>query len=127
MSAAAMEASALDDELSAGLEGLARRFYARASTIIDMPWTIATGEDLRFPEVEGPRPPGFALVNKYLERVHAVASSDRIVCQAFFNVLNLLAPPTSLMAPGIMWRVLTQRVPSGIGTPWGLESPPPQP
>jgi len=84
---------------------------------------IATGEDLRFPQVEGKRPPGFHLVNSYLERVHAVASKDPAVCRKFFDVLNLLAPPSSLMAPRVAWRVLTTAVPRDQGTPWGVMRP----
>ena len=124
MSVAATEAQALDDSLAAGLDGLAARFYAKASTIVDIPWLIATGEDLRYPQVEGTRPPGSSLVNRYLERVHAAASDDPVVCRKFFHVLNLLAPPTSLMAPAVMLRVLARRAPQGAGTPWGVVKPP---
>ena len=124
MSVAATEAQALDDSLAAGLDGLAARFYAKASTIVDIPWVIATGEDLRYPQVKGTRPPGSSLVNRYLERVHASASDDPVVCRKFFDVLNLLAPPSSLMAPAIMLRVLARRAPQGAGTPWGVVKPP---
>ena len=123
MSVAALEAKVLDEILGAGLDGLAERFYARARKLVDIPWTIATGEDLRFPQVEGARPPGFHVVNRYLERVHAIASHDTAVCRKFFDVLNLLAPPGSLMTPRLAWRVLTRRVPSGQGSPWGHMSP----
>jgi len=37
MSVAATEAQALDDSLAAGLDGLAARFYAKASAIVDIP------------------------------------------------------------------------------------------
>jgi 2-polyprenyl-6-methoxyphenol hydroxylase-like FAD-dependent oxidoreductase len=120
MSVAATEARALEESEPARLEGLARRFYARASKIVDIPWQIATGEDLRFPRVEGVRPAGFRLVNRYLDRVHAVASTDAAVCRRFFDVLNLLAPPTALMSPGIAWRVLGRRAPRDPGSPWGV-------
>jgi 2-polyprenyl-6-methoxyphenol hydroxylase-like FAD-dependent oxidoreductase len=123
MSVAAAEARALDDCLAGGLDGLARRFYARARSIIDIPWLIATGEDLRFPQVEGPRPIGTAVVNRYLDRVHALASQDPFVCRRFFDVLNLLAPPSSLMSPSLALRVLTRPLPHGQGSPWGSLSP----
>jgi 2-polyprenyl-6-methoxyphenol hydroxylase-like FAD-dependent oxidoreductase len=119
MSVAATEAEALNEILAAGVAGISRRFYARARKIVDIPWLIATGEDLRYPKVEGKRPPGSRLVNRYLERVHAAASDDKIVCRKFFDVLNLLAAPTSLMSPGIARRVLARRLPRGIGSPWG--------
>ena len=122
MSAAAMEAKALEEVVSGGMDGLAPRFYARVSKIVDIPWTIATGEDLRYPEVQGKRPPGFTMVNRYLERVHACASDDPVVCRQFFDVLNLLAPPPSLMTPQLAWRVLARRAPKDAGTPWGQDA-----
>jgi hypothetical protein len=119
MSVVATEAKALEECLAGGTAGLAKRFYARAQKIIDIPWLIATGEDLRFPQVAGKRPPGSGLVNRYLERVHAVASEDATVCRKFFDVLNLLATPNSLMTPDVAWRVLARRAPQGCGSPWG--------
>lgn len=122
MSVASTEAKALDECLAPGLAGVAKRFFAKASKIVDIPWLIATGEDLRYLQVEGKRPPGSSVVNRYLERVHAVASDDTFVCRKFFDVLNLLAPPESLMKPAVMWRVLARRSPRGAGTPWGLRA-----
>jgi hypothetical protein len=124
MSTAALEAKALEETAAAGTQDLASRFFVRVSKIVDSPWTIATGEDLRYREVEGKRSPGFTLVNRYLEPVHAIASDDPVVCRHFFDVLNLLAPPPSLMTPKLAWRVLTRRTPAGAGTPWGRVAPP---
>ena len=57
MAVAATEAQALDESLAFGLDGLWRRFYAKASHIVDVPWTTATGEDLRYPKsTAGARP-----------------------------------------------------------------------
>ena len=123
MSVAASEARALDEALAGGLDNVAPRFYARTKKIVDIPWLIATGEDLRYPQIEGPRPPGASVVNRYLERVHAIASSDPFVCRKFFDVLTLLAAPPSLMSPRVVWRVLSRRVPHGQGSPWGLSAP----
>jgi 2-polyprenyl-6-methoxyphenol hydroxylase-like FAD-dependent oxidoreductase len=117
MSVAATEAKALDESLAGGINNLARRFYARARKIIDIPWLIATGEDLRFPQVEGKRPPGSRLVNRYLDLVHEAASYDATVCRKFFDVLNLLATPGSLMRPGVAWRVLSRRASRGRESP----------
>jgi 2-polyprenyl-6-methoxyphenol hydroxylase-like FAD-dependent oxidoreductase len=121
MSVAAIEAKVLDDSLAAGLDNLSRRFYARARKIVEIPWAIATGEDLRFPQVEGEPPPGARLLTRYLERVHAVASKDRAVCRKFFDVLNLLEPPSSLMSPRVAWRVLSRSAPKGEGSPWRMK------
>jgi 2-polyprenyl-6-methoxyphenol hydroxylase-like FAD-dependent oxidoreductase len=119
MSVAAMEAKALDECLAAGPEGLWRRFYSVARKIVDIPWLIATGEDLRFPQVEGRRSAAFHAMSRYIERVHATASEDPVVCRKFFDVLNLLAAPSSLMSPRVAWRVLTRSPPKGAGSPWG--------
>jgi len=127
MSVAATEAKTLDDCLAAGTADLAKRFYARARKVIDIPWVIATGEDLRFPQVEGKRPPGSKLINRYLERVHAVASEDPMVCRKFFDVLNLLATPESLMSTAVAMRVLARRSPKGQGSPWGPGGEPKSP
>lgn len=117
MSVAASEAALLDECLRSPGPGLAETFYKRAAKIVDIPWVIATGEDLRYPQVAGKRPPGTKVVNRYLERLHAVAAKDPVVAGQFFQVLNLLAPPTSLMKPGIARRVLFSRPPAGPGSP----------
>jgi hypothetical protein len=63
---------------------------------------------------------GFRLLNRYMDRVHATASEDREVCRRFFDVLNLLAPPASLLTPRVAWRVLSRRARPDRGSPWGL-------
>jgi 2-polyprenyl-6-methoxyphenol hydroxylase-like FAD-dependent oxidoreductase len=106
MSVAMSEAKALDNCLTGGSTQLARRFFARTKTITDSPWAIATGEDLRYPQVEGRRPPGFKLIGRYMERAHRAASKDPKVLRRFFEVASLLVPPTAIMSPDIAWRVL---------------------
>lgn len=123
MSSSAMQAKALDETLSEGGSAVGQRLARRVAKVADVAWTIATGEDLKYPSVEGPRPPAFALVNRYLNRVHAVASDDEVVCRRFFDVLNLLAPAPALMKPSVAWRVLSHRVPLGPGSPWGRRTP----
>ena len=122
MSVAALEARALDESVEHDRDHLAVRFFARARRIVDIPWTIATGEDLRLPDVEGRRPPGAGLLNRYFDRVHAAASDDPVVCRKFFDVLNLLAAPPSLLSPSVAWRVLARTKPRGAGSPWGAAS-----
>jgi 2-polyprenyl-6-methoxyphenol hydroxylase-like FAD-dependent oxidoreductase len=106
MSVAFSEARALDRCLADGDGNLAKRFFGEISRIVASPWAIATGEDFRFPQVEGQRPLGFAVLSRYLERVHRAATTDPLVLKRFFEVASLLAPPPSLLAPPIMWRVL---------------------
>jgi 2-polyprenyl-6-methoxyphenol hydroxylase-like FAD-dependent oxidoreductase len=118
MSVAAMEAKALGECLAAGPENLWPRFYTLARKIVDIPWRIATAEDLRFPQVAGRRSAAFHAMCRYMERVHAMASEDPVVCRKFFDVLNLLAPPSSLMSVPVASRVLLRSVPKGKGSPW---------
>lgn len=105
MSVALSEAKALEECLRSGDDALAPRFFARIAPIVASPWTIATGEDFRFPEVVGDRPPGFGFVTRYMERAHAAAARDPVVLKRFFEVASLLAPPTAMMAPGVALRV----------------------
>jgi 2-polyprenyl-6-methoxyphenol hydroxylase-like FAD-dependent oxidoreductase len=112
MSVGLSEAQALDECLADGDERLAARFFARTAKIVENPWPIATGEDLRFPEVEGTRPPGSALINAYMARAHRAARKDRVVLRRFFEVANLLAAPTAMLSPAIAWRVLL----GGVGS-----------
>ena len=79
---------------------------ARPRRIVESPWAIATGEDYRYPQVEGRRPPGFGIVSRYMARAHRVATRDPVVLKRFFRVASLLAPPPAMMAPAIAWRVL---------------------
>lgn len=106
MTAAALEALALRRCLAAGGRGLARRFFRAAGRVVDIPWSLAAGSDLRFPDVPGPRPLRVRLVNAYLARLFPVAWQDPVVARAFLRVTNLLSPPTSLLSPGIALRVL---------------------
>lgn len=106
MSVAAMEALDLQHELRRDTEGLWRRFFRRAARSIDMPWQIVVSSDLRFPEAEGRRTVAIRFINAYMERLHRAAHRDPAVARAFNDVASLLAPPQSLMRPGIVWRVL---------------------
>jgi hypothetical protein len=107
MSVATLEAQALGECLAAApsLERIWRPFFKAAGRIIETPWTIAAGSDFAFRGVTGTRPPGTTIVNWYLDRVHFAASTDRRVCRAFFDVANLLRPPTTLFHPPMVARV----------------------
>ena len=106
MTAAAMQAVALETSLVEGTRGLARRFFARAAKVIDIPWAMAVGADLRRPDTVGPRTFGIKIINAYLAKLHRAAHHDPVVTLAFHRVANLLAPPPSLLHPHIAWRVL---------------------
>ncbi len=107
MSAAALQSVELAKTLSeeAG-EKLAKRFFARAAKVTDIPWSIAAGNDLRMPETIGRRNAGVNLVNWYMSKLLRAGHHDPVPALAFFKVANLLAPPPSVMHPRIAARVL---------------------
>ena len=106
MTVAAQEAAVLRDSLREGDADLARRFFAGAATAIDTPWDIAVGNDLRHPQVAGPRPAKVKFINWYIGKLHMAARHDAVLGNAFLQVANLLAPPPSLLHPAIVMRVI---------------------
>jgi 2-polyprenyl-6-methoxyphenol hydroxylase-like FAD-dependent oxidoreductase len=117
MTSAALQAVALGDCLAADAAPLWRHFFRQAGRIVDVPWSIAVGADLAFPQAEGPRGPMVNFFNWYIAKLHRAAHGDPVLSLAFHKVTNLVAPPTTLLSPGIVWRVLRgnlgSRRPSG--------------
>jgi 2-polyprenyl-6-methoxyphenol hydroxylase-like FAD-dependent oxidoreductase len=110
MSIAALEAGDLQKALREGLDGLRRRFFARAAKTIDNPWQIVAGGDLRYPQVEGKRTRSMRFVNWYMSRLHVAARRDPVVARTFSLVASLVEPPPSVMRPGIALRVLRENL-----------------
>lgn len=106
MTVAAAQAGVLRECLRGGRSGLAQRFYRGAARVVDTPWSMVTGGDLRFAAVDGPRPLPVRLGNRYLARVSAAAAADPVVARAFLRVTNLLDRPERLLAPDVSLRVL---------------------
>ncbi|MCA9899485.1 MAG: FAD-dependent monooxygenase [Anaerolineales bacterium] len=118
MTSAALQVAELDALLgkSKSLDGLALTFFKRAAKVIDIPWQLAVGEDFRFPQTTGPKPPGTDFINRYVAKVHQATLHDEVVGEAFLKVMNLMAPPPSLFHPRIVWRVLRGKRPSSNKT-----------
>jgi 2-polyprenyl-6-methoxyphenol hydroxylase-like FAD-dependent oxidoreductase len=114
MSAAAIAAEALGGCLAGcrpgRTAGLAARFQRRLAKANARPWLLATGEDYRYAEAEGP-PPGrlTGLTHRYLDRVIALATRNRWVRQRFLEVVHLVRSPASLFAPGLLARAAFTR------------------
>ncbi len=104
MTVAALEADALARCLARGRARLARRFFRTAARIIDVPWSSAVGNDLGFPEVKGRRTPVTHAINWYVGKMHAAARRDAQVSCAFLKVINMVAPPPSILHPRVIWR-----------------------
>ena len=114
MSAAAVGAEVLGQCLAecrpGRTDGLATRFQKRLAEANTRPWLLATGEDYRYAEAEGP-PPGrlLGLTHRYLDRVIALATRSPRVRRQFVEVIHLVRPPASLFAPGLLARVAFAR------------------
>ncbi len=93
-----------------GFEG---RFQRRLAGTVAAPWAVATGEDLRWAGVrlEGaPRRPGAGLSRRYGDLFLRQATRDPELALVFFDVLNLLAPPSAMASPRVALRVLRRTV-----------------
>ncbi len=117
MSVAALEAKLLDTCLCQrqkahhSLAGLPRQFQQALVNVVKTPWSLATGEDFRYPETEGKRPLGLGLLHWYTRRVNELTASNPFVAGRFYHVLHLLEPPLVLFDPRVVWAVL-RRYPS---------------
>lgn len=105
MTVAALAALALGEELAHSwdnLTGVAQRFQKRLGKVIQAPWLMATGEDLRWPATEGDRPHGIArLAQRYIDQVLLAAGADQVVSLAFWQVTHLVEPPGLLFHPRV--------------------------
>lgn len=72
----------------------------------DTPWTMARGADLAFPGVAGTRTAGTRILGAYIARLHAAAATDATVGKAFMQVSGMVAPPSTLLRPDVVARVL---------------------
>jgi 2-polyprenyl-6-methoxyphenol hydroxylase-like FAD-dependent oxidoreductase len=107
MTIAALEALALRSCLaeSAAVDGLWRRIAPRLSRIVARAWQLSVQGDLAYPEVSEPRRGFVAWAHWHVANVHRAAGADPIVCRAFFDVANLLVPPSRLVQPRIWARM----------------------
>jgi hypothetical protein len=110
MTVAAMEAVELDKALRAGPRKFAQKFFARAAKIVDAPWSMAAGNDLRMPDVPGKRTVVGHILHWYLAKLNMAARYDMTAVLAFQKARNLLAPPHSLFKPTLVARVLSTAI-----------------
>lgn len=106
MTVAALQALLLRGLLAGGAGEVGRRFFRRAARLIDGPWSIAVGTDLRFPAVAGRRSAKVRFVNAYVHRLHVAAAADPALGAAFLRVVNLIDAPAKLLRPAVVARVL---------------------
>lgn len=109
MTSSAMQAETLHRLLTDDRPFTWRRYFQAVAKVVDAPWEITTGADLAFPGVKGRRTAKVRLVNAYVPRLHAAATTDRSLAAAFVRVTGLLDRPEALLRPDRALRVLTHR------------------
>lgn len=94
-------------EQSGDLNGLARRFQRGLSRLNADPWMLSTGEDYRYRNAQGGTP---NLINRfmhrYVDRVLLLTTHNAKVRKRFLEVQGMLNPPSELLKPGIVARVI---------------------
>ncbi|MDM0047528.1 NAD(P)/FAD-dependent oxidoreductase [Variovorax sp. J22R115] len=106
MSVAALEAQALKCCLEAGIKGLEERYFNAAAGVIEAPWTITVGNDRQL----APGGPHGSMPQRlrwrWVQHVLRAGHRDRHIADAFLRVARLLDPPTALLRPALVARVI---------------------
>ena len=119
MTVAALQALALREQVQRDGTVEPRRWFRRIARIVDAPWDMVVGGDLAHPEVDGPRTAKVRLLGAYIARLHAAAAQEPRCAVAFARVMAMVDPPTSLLRPGTVTRVLRgggRKAPREVGT-----------
>lgn len=89
------------------LTGLSRRFQKQLAKVNEAPWMLATGEDYRYRETEGGAPTAMnRFMHRYMDQVIQLSTHSVSVRRVLMRAFNILAPPTALFHPRVLFRVL---------------------
>jgi 2-polyprenyl-6-methoxyphenol hydroxylase-like FAD-dependent oxidoreductase len=120
MTVAALETLVLGRHLARGRTPDWRLFFADIAGQIDSPWDFTANADLGYPQVQGRRTPKTRLINAYVGRLQLAAAHDAGLGNAFVRVAGLIDPPTRLLTPDKVVRVLRK-------SRWDAPPPAPEP
>jgi 2-polyprenyl-6-methoxyphenol hydroxylase-like FAD-dependent oxidoreductase len=114
MTTAALAAEDLRKRLKhyvTSLDGLAHRYQKNLARINSAPWTLSTGEDLRFRNTEGATPSfSTKLMHRYIDHVLRLGTKSRFIRKRFLEVQGMLKRPESLFSPLVLLRVLSNTI-----------------
>jgi 2-polyprenyl-6-methoxyphenol hydroxylase-like FAD-dependent oxidoreductase len=113
MTVSALEAELLDACLAelawrgeSGVGALTRAFRMRAPGVLEEPWQLASGEDLRFPQTAGRRPVRLRLLHRYTAKLHERAGASPLISQRFNAVVNMMTPRSGLFRWDVIREIL---------------------
>ncbi|HEX6257835.1 MAG TPA: hypothetical protein VFZ70_18650 [Euzebyales bacterium] len=109
MTVAALQALALRDHLARPSRRQERSLPTAIVRATGIPWDMAAGADLAFPQVDGQRHIKHRVAEGYIRRLHAAAAHDADLARAFVRVSGLVESPTALFHPRIVAHVLRRR------------------
>jgi 2-polyprenyl-6-methoxyphenol hydroxylase-like FAD-dependent oxidoreductase len=126
MSTAAVAAETLDACLldqrrrqpAGRLDGMAARFQRQLARHNADPWSLSTGEDLRFPTTTGtPVTASTRAMHRYLDRVVLASTKDPRAADVYVHVLGMLTRPSAVFRPRVLAAALRARPDGRQGTP----------
>ncbi|WP_433655212.1 NAD(P)/FAD-dependent oxidoreductase [Nocardia sp. CA-128927] len=118
MGVIAQAALALRDGLQAHGPSGAKLIQRGIAKTAQDAWTIATNEDLRYPQTVGPRP-GRAgqLGYRFQDWLGRASANNRVVAAAQMEVITLAAPPTVLLKPKVLLEAWRTRIEAPLTSP----------
>lgn len=110
MSSAALQAEVLQEVLQKGIrQDSWKRYFRQIAKLLKNPWEVTLAEDFKFAGTQGQAPKIPKVIEKYFAKLSRVMNHDPVLFKAFASVVNLMKPPSSLLSPRLIWRVLRAR------------------
>jgi flavin-dependent dehydrogenase len=113
MTVSALCARALEDTIARvgpSAPGLGRAFFQAQARVFEAPWSLAAGNDLRFPATVGERAPLAAFLKVYTDALSVACLDDEEIHRRAMEVYYMLKPGHHLFAPDIVGRVVASAV-----------------
>ena len=92
-------------------QGFVRRYYANVAVIADRAWSMIREQNLRYSwikDVQRKRPILFSARNWYIDRIFELLHEDPAIYRHYLLVSHLVEPPSILLRPGVVARVLSR-------------------
>ncbi|MFK0570388.1 FAD-dependent monooxygenase [Endozoicomonas sp.] len=75
-----------------------------------IPWLMAASPDFMYPGTRGKKPVGISMMNSYIKTIMKLAGKDQDIHQRFIETFTFLKSPMVLMTPGIISKVIRQKL-----------------